>query len=209
MISVLMPTRERPELARQSIESLGGSGFEVLIRIDDDDPQRDSYVWPHNGKYAVMDKRVGYSNFHVMVNQLAAKATGEWLMLWNDDAIMHTPDWAQRVQNHHSSSIPCVLNLYSEAMNNNLFPIISRPMYEAMGHFSLSTHCDSWVQDIANSLGIHLYVPGIDIEHKRDLLNDETKQQSQGAYAITSPLYDSDGMKLLRMKDMEKIRRAM
>lgn len=38
MISVLIPSRERPELAKQAIDSFGGhQGFEFIVALDDDD----------------------------------------------------------------------------------------------------------------------------------------------------------------------------
>ncbi|MEA2309810.1 MAG: hypothetical protein QOI65_2096, partial [Thermoleophilaceae bacterium] len=38
MISVLVPSRGRPGPLARSVESLGGGGVEVLVRVDDDDP---------------------------------------------------------------------------------------------------------------------------------------------------------------------------
>jgi hypothetical protein len=200
MISVLLPTRERSELARQSIESLG-EGLEVLLYVDEDDPQIEDYDRLLDAK-VIKGKRVGYHGMHDMVNQLAKQATGDWLLLWNDDALMHTQDWQWHIP---IAGKPEVLNIFNSNDQVNLFPLISRSMYEAMGHYSLSAHCDSWVQDIANEIGIHTYIPDINVEHLRDRLNDETKQHSQGAYAQTSPLHVSPQMVSAMESDIKKI----
>ena len=42
---------------------------------------------------AVLFDRLGYKNLHEYMNALWVQASGEWLMLWNDDALMETKDW--------------------------------------------------------------------------------------------------------------------
>lgn len=207
MISVLMPSRGRAEMAGKSLVSLG-KDIEVLMWVDDDDLQLQDYFALQIMGWRVFNKpRVGYPNMHEMVNYLANQATGEWLLLWNDDALMHTPDWQGKLPT--PTHKPQVLNIYNSNPEVNLFPLINRSMYETMGHFSLSAHCDSWVQDIGNELGIHIYVPSIEVEHLRDRINDETKQHSQGAYATTSPLHSSPEMVRLMQTDIAKLKEKL
>lgn len=205
MISVLLPSRGRAQLARESLFSLGLKDIDPLMWIDEDDEQLEDYK--RIGCRFIIRPRVGYPNMHKMINALAEKARGDWLMLWNDDALMHTPDWQGRLPT--STHKPQVLNIYNSNPEVNLFPLINRAMYDAMGHYSLSAHCDSWVQDIGNKLGIHTFVPGIEVEHIRDRLNDETKQHSQGAYATTSPLHSSPEMQRLMQIDIDKIKEKL
>lgn len=198
MISVLVPSRNRPTLLRESLSSLGYGDFETLVYIDNDDPSRREYMEVPT-TYTLVGKRHGYPGLQHYINELCKLATGDWLFLWNDDALMKTPDWWKKV---HETDKPEVINFDANPLNN-LFPLVSRQMYEAMEHFSLSPHNDSWVQDIANKLGIHTHVPGVEIYHRRMELNDKTKSETQAAYATTSPAYD--GMWELRDKDAEKI----
>ena len=205
-ISVLMPTRERFELAKESIYSLGNNNdVEILIYVDEDDPQKNLYLNLNNKNIKIfIEKRFGYYEFHKMINFLAEKSSGEWLMLWNDDAYMHTEKWSKIIL-HEDSSKPLILNFFDPNNNiNNLFPIISRCIYEKIGHFSLNTHCDSWVQQIGNSLNIHKPIFGINCVHKREILDDSTKTYSQSAYSITSPAYEL--MIEERNIDIEKVR---
>jgi hypothetical protein len=210
MISVLLPTRGRAKMTESSLAHLLGYRMEVLLWVDDDDPQLEEYgnIMRKLGLKMYVKPRVGYPSMHEMVNFLASKAEGDWLLLWNDDALMHTPDWIGKLPTI-THDYPQVLNIYNSNPEVNLFPLINRTMYEAMGHFSMSAHCDSWVQDIANQLDIHTFVPGIEVEHLRDKINDETKQHSQGAYATTSPLHSSARMIELLEEDIKKVKRAL
>lgn len=201
MISVLLPTRGRPQLTKDSIDGLGDD-VEVLLWVDDDDPELEAYL--ALGQKTFIRPRVGYPNMHKMVNYLAREATGDWLLLWNDDALMHTPDWQDKLPTI-THRYPQVLNIFNSNPEVNLFPLINRCMYETMGHYSLSAHCDSWVQDIGNKLDIHTYVPDIVVEHIRDRLHDETKNHSQAAYAVTSPLHSSERMLELMQIDIDKL----
>jgi len=149
--------------------------------------------------YTLVGKRHGYPGLQHYINELCKLASGDWLFLWNDDALMKTPDWWKKVP---ETDKPEVINFDANPLNN-LFPLVSRQMYETLGHFSLSPHNDSWVQDIANQVGIHTHVPGVEIYHRRMELNDKTKFETQAAYATTSPAYD--GMWELRDKDAKKI----
>lgn len=205
IVSVLLPSRGRPELLNNSIASLGKGNFEVLIRYDDDDKTMPLKTTKKNVRQ-IKGERVGYANFHLMINELAEQAKGDWLLLWNDDAVMKTTNWVDIISRFDSKK-PRVLNFFdTEDSQNNLFPIMSRAMYEAIGHFSLSTHCDTWALDIANGTGTHVKVEGIKAEHIRDSLDDATKQDTQAVYATSSPQYFSKEMKLLRDADMVKIR---
>lgn len=210
MISLLMPSRGRPELLKRSIESLGEGDYEVLVWLDTDDeadyqPVLDSLM--HKNLKVFRRKRVGYKGFHKMINFLAEKSTGDWLMLWNDDAVMQSNNWLGLIHEADKPKIG-VLN-FSPNPLTNLFPAISREMYEIMGHYSLSAHCDSWVQDIANILKIHEHVGGVHIDHIRDQLNDETHQESQAAYEYTSPLHSSPELEALIKIDIDKIREKL
>ena len=209
MISVLVPSRARAKMLAESLKSLGIGDYEVLTWVDEDDPELDQYMDMHRaGDLEVMvGPRVGYRRFHEMINELAAHAVGDYLLLWNDDALMLSPDWVKAVENHDHPDI-AVLS-FSPDLRNNFFPVITRRMYEVMGHFSLSAHCDSWVQDIANDLGRHYYVPGVEVKHLREMVWDQTKAETQATYAETSPLHYSPEMVALMQADTAKLKQEI
>lgn len=192
-----MPTRERPEMAEESIASLGKGNFEVLLYVDVDDKRMPDYVllekkFPYVKVY--VRERLTYYRFNEMINLLAKKAKGDWLWLWNDDAFVTEGNPFEYLENLDHTK-PKVL-WYNCRPNNhlNLFPAISRKMYVVQGYFSMSPHCDSWAMDIGNILGIQEKVPGVWLEHRRDFntLTDETKKHTMEAYNVTVPKHSSD-----------------
>ncbi len=101
LVSVLLPTRQRPELMLKSVKSLidrasDPSQIEVLLKIDTND--QDTYTSRYeelqsitpNCKVLISPQKNGYQDLHLAVNDLCALSTGEFLLLWNDDATMET-----------------------------------------------------------------------------------------------------------------------
>lgn len=199
-VSLLMPSRERYELAKASIESLGEGRFEVLVRVDDDDPQLKEYkTLPAK---VVIGPRYGYEGLAKYYNELAAKAKGDWIMLWNDDATMETNDWLFRITNFNHTK-PIVLNPWNP--EDNLFPVISRKWYDIIGHFSLSTHADSWVQAVGSASGTQVYVEFIGIKHLGEELSDPTHTRVRDVVRETSEHHRSEAMERERQKEAEQI----
>jgi hypothetical protein len=94
MISVLCPSRGRPELAKKMLDSavaLAGTEIEVLLYINLDDPALDRYRELIDVKHLRIgpDRSPAYS-----WNKLADEARYEILCLMGDDAWFETPNWA-------------------------------------------------------------------------------------------------------------------
>jgi hypothetical protein len=204
MISVLVPSRGRPELLARSLESLGDGDLEVLVRVDEDDPELDGYarfpglvVGPHHG----------YGKLHHYYNELAKRAQGDWLLLWNDDCIMETGNWIDIVRSYDGKM--AVLNPTSNHDNwdidMNVFPILPRKMVELMGHFSLSNHNDSWVEFVARDAGIMVRVP-ISILHDRADLTGNNDDDTYAQRRLDHENFHSEEMASARERDVEVIR---
>jgi hypothetical protein len=93
MISVLCPSRGRPELAKKMIDSavsLANTDVEVLLYINDDDPELEKYQTLINSKHIIVgpDRSPAYS-----WNKLAELAKYEYYFLMGDDAWFETQDW--------------------------------------------------------------------------------------------------------------------
>lgn len=200
LVSVLMPSRGRADLAKQAINSLGKGDYEVIIGMDADDPSIDE-LKDHNP--LIFAERHGYGALHEYYNQMSQVAKGDWLMLFNDDAIMETPNWTGIIA-PHNPHIPQVLNVWQKNTPDNLFPLISRKWYEIVGHFSLNAHADSWVQQIGERLGNQVHVPGIRITHQGENLNDQTHNEARQIVRQTSAVYR--GMEKERIEDANKIK---
>jgi len=205
-VSILCPSRQRVELLKKSIESLGNGNFEILIAVDNDDPQVKEYrrvAKGYKNRRLFVCKPHGYSELHEYFNLLASEAKGDWLMLWNDDATMETDGWVKVVSKQDHTK-PLVLNIWHEV--NNLFPLISRAWYEVIGHYSFNTHADSWVQQIGERSGTQVFIDGIKIIHNKPM--DETGQAStHTAVNDSGPRFSSPQTQELINKDADTIRR--
>lgn len=199
MISLLIPSRGRVSMLRENIQSWKDRHVEILVAIDDDDPQKDEYFYIRGISVYIMERH-GYQNLHEYYNFLAKASSGDWLMLGNDDATMLTKNWTNKIL-QEDAKIPQVLNVWNE--RDNLFPIISRAWYEATGHFSKNTHADSWVQQTAELIGRTKYIPGIDIRHLGEELNDETHQEVRSVVGQSSEAYRK--MEEERKEDARKV----
>jgi len=211
MISVLLPSRGRPESLTDSIGSLrvmadDPSRLEILVAADPDDLSTVKAAEQSRARYWVAPTRYGYHRLHEYMNHLASLAAGEWLLLWNDDARMLTPGWDSRVE---EADRGVLWPTHNDSPMLNIFPIVHRSLVEALGHFSLSPHCDSWVQDVATAVGAHHRID-VDIRHDRHDLtgghNDQTWRDAQAGYRTAD--YHSPPMQAARARDIETLKAA-
>jgi hypothetical protein len=223
LISVLLPTRGRPEALRESVESLfetagDEDSFEVLYAVDVDDVEgsRAAYELMRPGDVVKpFAERHGYTNLHQYVNALAGWSSGRWLMLWNDDAVMQSYGWDWRIR-----ELPCrfVLDCWTNHPTLTCtFPIVPRHWVEAIGHFSLNAHCDTWWQLIGEWTH-RLVRADIDVQHNRfDLTgqnHDQTYEQGRLQHqtvsfysAATTELIKQDASVVMGLVEAQRNRR--
>lgn len=212
-VGVLLPSRGRPEALVACVESLWRRAIrpgsvEVVVAYDTDD--EDTYQAAHSIGLRTLgfDDRPGYSQLHLYVNALAKLVGSDWLFLWNDDARMETDGW-DCFTDDYDSSRPLVLSPSSTGVGHDMccFPIVSRCLYDLLGHMSLSNHIDSWLQDLANSVGIlrklnsHIFHDRCDFTGGH---NDQTYAERSMGYR-TEDFY-SERMQSLLRTDIEKVR---
>jgi glycosyl transferase/beta-hydroxylase protein BlmF len=175
-ISVLCPTRGRPELFKRMVSSAyqtGTGDFEVLAYIDDDDDTAD--------EYAVVDgvtRRMGPSNgVGVAWNTLARQANGDVLMLANDDLVFTTPDWDRKIMEAIDYS-PWSDSVYvawapDGAPNPHArctFPFVPSLWIDILGElvpeiFHFLYH-DTWIHEVGRFMDRLIIVEGVEIEHQ-------------------------------------------
>jgi hypothetical protein len=191
MISVIIPSRDRPNELLAALNSLGLAKhrLEVLVWLDSDDPKLEKYqeLFGSNPNIKLFVKeRVGYKNSHLMLNFLASQVLFDWIFQWNDDAIMTNPDWFQIfedfVKQFDPVNQPVVINIWGQGeIVNNLFPIVSRAYLDTLGHYSGATTCDDWVRMVAIGANIAYDLKGIKPKHRKyggeDPLRDKTFQE--------------------------------
>lgn len=198
-ISILLPTRKRTEAVVKSIGSLLASArnpgqIELLIAYDNDDEESREFfstTWfPFIEQAGATSKvfeteRFGYLRLYKYVNYLAEQATGDWIMFWNDDALMLTDNWDEEIVKNDGwfglLRMPCVTMNHPFA----LFPIIPRSWTEVFGRVSPVNHSDWWIYNVTVPAGRMRNIP-VEVYHDRaDVTggnNDETfREQSYAA----------------------------
>lgn len=168
MISLLCPTRGRPASLARSAASLldladAPDAVEILAMADPDDPAPPGAYLQVPAILSVAPERYGYRRLHEYYNALAAMASGEWLMIWNDDARMLTRGWDRIIGGQQPGVLWMKAN---HCGGGNLFPAWPAEWTRALGHVSLSPHCDMWIQHIGQELGCQRQVP-VEILHDR------------------------------------------
>jgi glycosyltransferase involved in cell wall biosynthesis len=156
VISVLIPSRERPELLARSVTSLrdkAASPPEVLVAADDDDDTTVKMALELGVQVVVVMPRVGYDRIHEYYHEMAARASGSWLMVWDDDAVMLTPRWDEVIE-----ALPrevYVADVQSPYSPMCCYPAVRRQAVAALGKFSTDNpHVDTFWQDVGVTAGI-------------------------------------------------------
>lgn len=177
MISVIVPSRNRPNELQTALDSLGlkQHGLEALVWLDNDDPQLDKYkeFFDSNRKVRLfIKKRVGYLGSAEMLYFLCQKAKYDWILQFNDDAYMENPRWfeifSEYVRQFEPTNQPVVINIWGQGdPKYNLFPIVSRKFIDILGHYSQMYACDSYVQWVALGSNIVYNLNGIKPLHRK------------------------------------------
>ena len=169
-ISILLPTRKRVKQLQKSVESLihcasNPTKLQFLFGVDDDDNETLEFLKTSNypNQSVLKFKRLGYENLHVYNNSLCAYAQGTWIMFFNDDAIMNTKAWDEKIENVKKFKLLRV----KEQTNHpySIFPIFPWDWFRLLDHISLHGQNDAWISEIAYLLNI---MEDIDIEVTHD-----------------------------------------
>jgi hypothetical protein len=207
-ISVILPTRLRLEMLKQSLTSLQSRAsveLEFVLAVDEDDPTDYSSVGPFSPFDALVlrTERFGYERLHEYYNLLADRVSSRWILLWNDDALMVTSGWDQVVLSYEPDKVLSPHTVHDPLCT---FPVIPRRFVDRIGHFSLNAHCDSWWQEVAEALGILRWVD-IRVDHRRA---DVCGENNDSVFA--ERVYQTEEFTLqhpLRLQDAKKIRELL
>lgn len=198
MISVLCPSRGRVERLVESYKSFGNQNIEFLVAVDKDDPQLKDYK--KTGLSITECPRFGYPFLEKYYNILAKKSKGDWLFNWNDDALMQYDNLEELVSDL-DPSIPQVV-LFG---GDKCFPMISRGLYDLIGHFAMGPSVDSYIHAIGFHGKIIVDKPEIFIAHNR--IADQTTRELD--LDFTSSRMATIEVVTHRSADIEKILGAL
>lgn len=184
LVSVLIPSRGRTVQlvngVRQLLQMAADPGrVEILLRLDCDDEHS---LRAYRGlrltvpAIAVVDDRYsGWQSNHVFYNALARQSTGDWLLLYNDDAQMLTAGWDARIAAatkpvaatrmlRDKGGEPYRWTAKNGQTMGNCFPAIRRDAYTLLGQFARHRHVDVYWEWLTGPLGLQEPVE-VDILH--------------------------------------------
>ena len=189
-ISVLCPTRGRPERAINLYESFlktQSGNNEILFCLQEDDPKVNDYPDEIRSRAIVVPPRSTASYW----NQLAQQSTGDLLTLMGDDVTFVNPGWDTRFLQVLDQYPDGIFMITPQDGRGNIdppnplpspHPTISRQWYEALGYFVFPGfhhyYVDMWLDTISVALGrkINLY----DIEFTHFKSKDEMRKKMRG-----------------------------
>lgn len=191
-IAILLPTRGRAESLERSIRSLVESADDIstvqfMFGFDDDDSigvehftnAVQPYLDQHDISYTAMSfKPMGYIRLNEYVNELARASDAQWLVFWNDDAIMHSAHWDTNIYKYTGQFKVLAFDTHNKHPYS-IFPIVPREWLDLLGYLSPHQISDGWISQQAYLLDI-MERTDISVEHDRfDLTgnnHDETYQ---------------------------------
>lgn len=169
-ISVILPSRGRPESLRKSAASLLGNAaspdcIEILAALDPDDAHSYAGCWPRQLHTFRTPERYGYAQLHRYYNRLAGLARGRWLFVWNDDCLMCTRGWDAIVARQPDALLTTRAN--HGGPGGNFFPLWPRAWAQTVGQLAPTPNVDVWLQDVARNAGCPQRRVPVEVFHDR------------------------------------------
>jgi hypothetical protein len=221
IISVLIPTRKRSQLVERSIKSLlanasDSSRIEIMIAHDLDDLESKEYFCSEQWKSTIESFGAisqvfetpawGYNSLHTYYNFLAEKSKGQWLLIWNDDALMKSNGWDAYVE--ANKDFVGLLHMLTENYRSKfaLFPLIPRTWIELFGYVG-EIPVDSWIHHICMEAQAIKIIEPITYHDRYDMTGnnlDETYQNRNTS--IIKKNYKSEESKAVRHQWAQKLK---
>lgn len=222
MISILLPTRRRPDNVKRLITSARDTAageFEFVICVDDDDLTKDQVIDQEtNDVHVLVRERTILSEYW---NIAARHAHGDILMQCGDDIIFRTAEWDTIVRDTFDVIPDKIALVYGDDGIQNghvaTHGFLHRRWMETVGYFVppffASDYNDLWLTEVAQSLGRLIYHPEIYTEHMHPVIGkgplDQTHQERLNRHVQE----DCDRIwretEHLRQADVEKLRAVM
>jgi hypothetical protein len=227
VISLLVPSRGRPEMCAQMWNSACGNAgdpqhLELVLYLDDDDPTVDRYLeqtlhWP-TSIVEVRGPRIVLSQTW---NRCYEQAAGEILWHGNDDIRFNTQGWDRAIRQAFAEVADRILLVHGndgiQGRNLATHGFLHRRWPETVGYFVpphyASDYNDTHISEVADRLGRRRYLPELDIEHLHPVAGkaplDQTHRDRLERHRLENVdvLYASKAHE--RVRDAELLRTVM
>lgn len=216
-ISVVFPTRNRPENIKRVVKSLREMSSvppEVIVYIDTDD-KGSLPVAQELGIISIQGQRKTLAECY---NDCAYLASSNLIMYAADDLVFRTKDWDLQVRQEFERYGDKIIVVHGDDQSHGgnmhaTHGILHRRWIETVGYFLppyFGAWVDNWVTAVANALGRRIFVPFIN-EHmhfthgKADM--DATYEESRPRQNADVEKYKGLGDK--RLEDIQKLWNVM
>ena len=220
MISLLLPTRKRPDFLARMVTSARRTAahiLDIICYIDEDDLDSIRTAIDFN-LHRVIGPRITLSDTW---NRCLYRARGDIIMMCADDMIFRTPGWDQMIKKEFASSPDKILMVHGDDWGYGrdhfgVFPTVHRYWIETLGYFMppgfVGDFPDAWLNDVANALGRRRFLPYV-TEHMHHLLGkasyDDTYRERKAKEESDPPQSLYDRRLPERLADIEKLRKVM
>lgn len=220
LVSILMPTRGRVDLARRSTESLlnncaDASHVEIVVAYDNDDtdsaqfftsPRWNDLITSHGAHSQVIRcEPWGYQGLHRYYTTMARQAKGKWFMIWNDDAVMQSQYWDKQVE--QNQDWVGLLHMYTANFKPSLtlFPLIPRLWLDLFGEISLHQLNDSWIQDVCHQAEAVKSIP-VSVFHDRYDVTGNNLDETYARRRYDKKIYNHESMQAIRHEWAQRLK---
>lgn len=224
MISLLTPTRGRPDRFRAAIESaldlhLPELSLDIVAVLDDDDPTADQYPDDLGVTYVQVPRQIQSHLWNIAWEHANPKS--QYAMMYSDDILMRQKYWNVFIEagfDQWDDKLGCVWFPSGGKYGNKnpCFPVTSREWIDLVGFFTppwfKSWFADKWIQDVAESVGRIFRIPWMLGEHMHENLGkadlDQTYIDAVNFRKEEDPtaLYNSHAMNLKRAEQAKLVR---
>jgi len=180
MISLLCPTRGRPDRAMAFLRSVWDTQHndnEIVFGLQKDDPRLGDYPKEITDRAIVFEP----STTVYYWNEMAAWSKGDLLTLIADDVIMQTPGWDttfEAVRARHPDGMYLITTQDGRGVGHapahlpTPHPTITREWHDALGYFTFPGlfhyYADTWNSKIAQSVGRQVNMYDIEWTHIKE-----------------------------------------
>ena len=214
-IAILLPTRGRAEMLERSVKSVidlaaNASRVQIMFGFDNDDSigtthfEKALQPWldQQGVNYTAMSfAPMGYIRLNEYVNELARNSDANWLVFWNDDAVMQTQNWDQEITKHTGEFKLLAFHTHNDHPYS-IFPIVPRKWLDLLGYLSPHQISDAWLSQQAYMLDIWQRIK-VDVLHDRhDLTGNNNDQTFQNRPMLENNPTDSRDFHSIQQLDL-------
>lgn len=210
LISLASASRGRPDPFKAAAERMFAMAkkpklVELRVRLDEDDPQLERYLsMPWN---TLVGPRLG-KGASPHINAAAMFCDGDFIMQFTDDQWCLTQNWDEKIRQCGKKFVDTPTVFYYDELRDgkreNL--IVNRKWLSVAGYFypkgPKHFYSDTWLGETADGLGRLVRVPGLVIEHRKFISQDQTFADARSRGEEDKRSYQKLGKETQRLKKL-------